>query len=333
MSRMLGSIIEHEAPPSPRSRRFLGIAIAAAAIGASTFVLSTVMSVEAQAQWDGWRPGAPGAGTVLADAIPIGRETDGLLYACRAMRGHDMHVGRLRKDFGGCHIGFDGRETEVTPFEVLAVSWRADDLAATNALVAGIERVANSETPFATLSLYVCHASYLGAVHSGQARSGEQGCSFGFGGKRIVSTTYELLQSSLWLNWVSATTRTIPRDAVVTGMEGAEAFYACRAADKNGLHPGKVKRGPIGCSIVSEGREVTSDRFEVLAPHWSGGHAGTTPVGAYLAGRENGEGQFLCRAQSGNSVQIGKVSDALGGCHVGMQGREVVLLEYDVLTQ
>ena len=291
--------------------------------------------------WEGWRPGPAEAGRSATlpfpDAIAAGREPDGVLYACRGLVNGDMHVGRIRGDFAGCHVGYGGKEIEIKPFEVLSLSWKPAEAGPAGALVAGTEWAPGVETPFTAASLFICRASFQGGVHSGQARAGQKGCSFGFGGKRIVVGTYELLQASPWLGWVPATSGNLPDSAVVSGNEGGENFYACRAQDKNGLHPGKVKRGPIGCGIVSNGREATLDRFEVLAPRWKGGHAGTSPVGGFLAGRENGEGQFVCRAPSrdGNrdAVQLGKVSDALGGCHVGMRGAEVVIADYEVLSQ
>lgn len=333
MRKYPASVIEHEPPTRTRLRRLLPWGVGVAAVGLAALFASAAPSAAIVPEWDGWRAAALDGATPFQDAAAVGREPDGALFACRALLNQDVHVGRTRVDFKGCHIGFDGREIEVKPFELLFLSWKSGDAGLAGALAAGTERVPSTETPFATETLFICRTSYGGAIHSGQARAGEKGCVFGFGGKRLVASSYELLQAAPWLGWVSATVRNLPDASVVSGMEGGEPFYACRAADRNGLHPGKVKRGFIGCSIVSEGHETTVDRFEVLTPRWIGGHAGTVPVGAYLAGYERGGGQFVCRAQNRDSVQVGKVSDTLNGCHVGMQGREVVIPDYEVLSQ
>lgn len=334
MRKFSTNLIEHESPVTARLRRLRSCGLGIGAIGLAALFASAALSAAATVpEWDGWRADVRGSNASFQDAVAIGREPDGALFACRGMLNKDMHIGRVRVDFGGCHIGFDGREVEVKPYELLLLSWKSGDAGSAGALAAGTERVAAAEAPFATATLFICRTSYQGAIHSGQARGGERGCAFGFGGKRLVSSSYEVLQAVPWLGWVSATARNLPDTSVVSGTEGGEPFYACRAADKNGLHPGKVKRGFTGCSIVSEGDEVTVDRFEVLTPRWVGGHAGTVPVGAYLAGHEHGGGQFVCRAQNRDSVQVGKVSDALNGCHIGMQGREVVSSDYEVLSQ
>lgn len=318
----------------PRSVvRLVAWAIPVAGLIAVALFAPISPSAATEPDWDAWRPGSRDGANGFQDSLAIGRESDGLLYGCRGYIKQDMHVGRIRPDFGGCHVAFDGKEVEVKPYELLSLSWRGADAPLAGAVLAGSERVVGGETPFATASLYVCRASYQGGIHPGQVRAGERGCSFGYGGKRIVASSYEVMQAAPWLTWLAATSRSMPETAVVSGSEGNQPFFTCRATDRFGLHPGKVKQGPIGCSIVSEGREMIVDRFEVLATRWLGGHAGTVPIGAAVAGRENGDSQYICRAVSRDTVQVGKVSEALGGCHIGMQSREVVLPDYEVLSQ
>ena len=276
----------------------------------------------------GWH--APGGTASLSDDLAAGQENGLALVPCRAVIKNDMHLGRIRSDFAGCHIGFDGRETEVAPYETLGLTWRSGGAAP---LVAGEENVQQPEAGLETVPLHPCRAAYNGGVHLGEVRAGERGCSFGFGGKRIQTAVGEVLQGAPWLTWARAMARSLPDAAVAGGAEDGEAFYVCRAADRDGLHPGKVKRSSAGCSIVSEGREASLDRFEVLVAHWVGARGGTVPVPAVLAGREAGRPQYVCRAQTRDGLEIGKVNEALGGCHVGMLGREVVVPEYEVLSQ
>lgn len=276
----------------------------------------------------GWRP--PAGTATRADDLAAGQENGMTLVPCRAMIKNDVHLGRIRSDFKGCHIGFDGHEADIAPYETLGLSWRSSGPAQ---FPAGEANVPQPEAGLETVPLYSCRTAYNGGVHLGEVKAGERGCSFGFGGKRIQTAGGEVLQAAPWLAWSPALARSLPDTAVAGGSEDGEAFFVCRAADHDGLHPGKVKRSSAGCSIVSDGKEASVDRFEVLVAHWVGARGGTVPVAAVLAGREGGRPQYLCRAQTRDGLEIGKVNEMLGGCHIGMLGREVVAPEYDVLSQ
>lgn len=285
--------------------------------------------------WDCWRSVGQDSGhTALQDAVAAGQESGIPLYPCRSTVDSDVRIGRVRADFGGCHVGYAGREVEITPYAVLTASWKAGAVnTPPESLGVGEELAASPEGRLDLVKLYLCRASYQGAVHSGQAKAGERGCSFGYGGKQIVAQTYDILQTAPWLTWTGAVARNLPDNAIASGSEGGESVFACRAASRNGLHPGKIKKSSLGCNIVSDGREVVVERFEVLVSKWSIANAGTAPVSAYPAGWESGGSQFVCRAQYRSTMQIGRVSEALGGCHVGMQSTEVIFKEYEVLTQ
>ena len=324
-------------PSSPGRRiRFLvgGVAGAGIAVFAPVSV-SAGLPGPAPASWDGWRPSVEGdVRASLQDAVTLGQEGGLPLHLCRGAINGDIHVGRIRPDFGGCHIGYAGREVEVTPYEVLTLPWKSSgNVTPVNVFGAGEELAASPEARFDSVRLYLCRAAYEGGIHPGQARAGEKGCAFGFGGGQVVAQTYDLLEAAPWMTWTGAVARDLPDTAVVSGNEGGEAFFACRAADRNGVHPGKIKKSSLGCSIVSDGREAIVERFEILVTRWSIASAGTAPVSAYPAGWEKGTIQFVCRVQNRTAVQIGKVNEGLGGCHVGMQGREVVFTEYEVLAQ
>lgn len=281
-----------------------------------------------------WRSVGQGEAWPQHDIVMAGQEAGLPLYPCRGVIGGELHVGRARADFGNCHIGYDGNETKVAPYELLTATWHGGGSAvSTGAYNAGAEVVTDGEGRFSLARLAICHAAYEGGVHSGQAKAGERGCTFGYGGRQVVAASYDVLQPAPWMIWTAATPRDLPLIAIVSGMEGGEPFFACRAADRTGLHPGKIKRTSLGCSIASDGKEANVARFEVLVPRWSVGSSGTSPVAAYPAGQESGGSQFVCRAQSRDTLQIGKVNERLGGCHVGMQGREVVFKEYEVLAQ
>lgn len=284
---------------------------------------------------DGWRPAVTDeSGTAeLESALPLGQEGGMPLYACRAALEGGLHIGRVRKDFTGCHVGHGGKEIEVAPFEVLAPSWR--DSAREGIWAPGALRVGEMVVAEGHLAkLFACRAVYQGRIQFGQAAAGQQGCSFGFGGQAITVTDgYSVLDAAPWMAWTAALGRNLPDGAVAGDEKGAAAPRLCRAADRDGLHPGKIDQGALGCSIVSDGREVVADRFEVLVPRWGLGLSGSIPVSAYPAGREGGAVQFVCRVRVHDTVQIGKASEVLGGCHVGMNHGESVYNEYDLLSQ
>lgn len=343
MRGALVHIMPPSAPPERRRRTGLRVLLFGAGLGAALLAGAGLLGVEAMSavsapSVESWRVLTTSPGRQeIADAIPAGQEAELPLYACRVALGHDMQVGRIRSDFGGCHIGFDGKETELAPAETLAATWRPGTEALQDslqgALVAGTERLTIADGTHAMAGLYLCRAQFQGATHPGQIRGGERECSFGFGGRRMTSPTFDVLQNASWMYWAPTTARMLSDTALVAGSEGGEAFFACRATDRGGLHPGKIKRNGAGCSIVSDTREVIVDRFEVLAARWLPGHAGTVPIAAVPIGWEGAGLQYVCRARTRDSVQVGKVNDALGGCHVGMLGREVVLPDYEVLSQ
>jgi hypothetical protein len=308
-----------------------------ACLGLALALSGAATALAAEARPELWRPvqNEGDAEAVFQDAIAAGIENNFPLYVCRGAVAGNMHLGRIRRDFAACHIGYGGREIEAAPYEVLSVTWReaqgAD--APPESLVAGYEQVEPEPGKLTTNRLYPCRTLFQGGMHLGQTRAGERGCSVGYGGKQVVVWTYEVLAAAPMLTWAVGTPRSIPDSAIAGGSEKGEAFYVCRAASVAGVHPGKVKRSSLGCSIVSQGGEAVVDRFEVLVPRWVPANGGSVPVGALPSGREYGAIQFICRARSRNTVQVGKVNEALNGCHVGMDGREVVFKDYEVMGQ
>lgn len=334
-------------PPRPakpwRARRrrwpwFLGltaVVIAVALLAPPTSFGLPDAGTRANADDDGWRPALTDeSGTVdLESALALGQEGGIPLYACRAPLAGGLQLGRVRSDFTGCHIGYGGKEVQVAPFEVLAPVWR--DVTRNTVWAPGALRVGEMAGADGRLvKLYACRAKYQGRVQFGQAVPGQQGCSFGFGGRAITVTDgYSVLDTAPWLTWTAALGRNLPDGAVADSEKGPTLPRLCRAADRDGLHPGKIDQGALGCSIVSAGHEVVAERFEVLVPRWSLGLSGSVPVSAYPAGREDGAAQFVCRVRVRDTVQIGKASEALGGCHVGMNQGEATFNEYDLLSQ
>ena len=298
-------------------------------------VCLAVIPAGALAGKNGWRPVSPDQRLDLETAVVVGHENGMPLYACRGLIGGQTHIGRLRSDFGGCHIGYSGREIEVNAFDVLSFSWQqaAEWDVPTGSIVAGTEIVPSTLAAFASRTLYPCRSRYQGGVHLGEVASRTRGCVFGYGGERVVGQNYDVLGQESWLTWVAGRAGELPHGAVTGGGESGEPFMVCRAAERNGLRPGKIKASSSGCSIVSAARETVAERFEILTPRWMAPTDGKVPVAGVPSGSENATLQFVCRAKDGDSVQVGKTGEGLKGCHVGMGGREAIFEGYEVLAQ
>lgn len=313
---------------SARARRITGLAARGTVLLAATIGSGHAQSLD-------WQSISATDKPALADAVSVGIEDNLPLYACRAQAGSGTHPGRFRSDFNGCHIGFDGQEISVTPFEVLKSPWQSDGdgYIPTTSLAAG-ERVQSDELGhFGLTTLFPCRTQYHGSLQVGEIARGDHGCSFGFGGRQVTEQKYDVLWSAPWMTWIIGIAHQIPPGAVVAGGEGGEAFYVCRAGDRSGLHPGKIKPSSPGCSIVSDGNEVVASQFSLLVPKWLAGNAGTIPGAALPAGEDRRNLLYLCRAQIRNTVQIGKIAEPLASCHVGMMGSEVASQAYDVLSE
>lgn len=304
------------------------------AAGAAVLLLST--ADVSWAQGTSWRAIRAGDAAGLRDAVVAGSESGLPLYPCRAAYAGSTLLGRYRADFAGCHIGYDSREVEAAPFEILGPSWTEISEGA-RALVVGEVADAGDARPLSLRPVAVCRASYQGATHPGSWIAPDKGCSFGFGGRVVTSQNFTVLQAAPWMTWVPAMAATagtavtpLMEGAVKGGEEGGEPFYLCRAPTPRGVLAGKIKSTSPGCSVPLDGKELVESRFELLMPRWASGAAG---VGAVAAGREKAELQFPCRAKKANTLQPGRATDTRPGCRVGMQSTEVVLPDYDVLAQ
>jgi hypothetical protein len=316
------------------------------ALGMAALVIAAALAGRLDAAWPGtagavtkaaaptddWRP-RNAAVPIQQDAVQAGVEDGFTLYPCRAAHDGGLHIGRLRADFRGCHIGYAGSEVEVAPYEMLTATWvqESDGQVPAGALAAGADPMLSAAEPYRVAPLLPCRAAWRGGLHPGEVHA--DGCAFGFGGRQMLAASYEVLVLAPWMMWQVASPGALSDSGITAGNEGGEPFYLCRAAAAGGLHVGKIKRGSTGCGVVAGAQETIVERFELLVARWHAGTEGTMPVDAMPAGRENGASQYVCRGQSSDTVQIGKVSENLSGCHVGMQGSEIVLADYQVLGE
>ncbi len=270
---------------------------------------------------------------ILQDVVEVGNEEGVPLYPCRGAYKGGVQLGRVRADFHGCHIGYDGREIEVMPYETLMVTWVEASIGEVppGASPAGASPMLAANAPFRVTPLVACRAAWRATLQIGEVRDG--GCTFGFGGQQVMAEQYEALVASPWMTWAPAVPLSLGGTAIAGGSENGDKLYICRAAAGGGVHIGKIKQSALGCNVTDGRRELVAKRFELLIPRWRTGTEGTLPVSALPQGRENGASQYLCRAQRNNTVQIGRVSENQAGCHIGMQGGEAVATVYDVLGE
>lgn len=115
--------------------------------------------------------------------------------------------------------------------------------------------------------LIVCRSFYNGANHAGKVVAGS--CNFGWGGKEIVSKTFDVLvnEEGASLQWV-VYSGSVPQRAVVAGTEGTRNYYVGQCTRPDGsIHAGKVFGAP-GNYIFNYGyggKEITEPKnFRIL---------------------------------------------------------------------
>lgn len=302
--------------------------------GILSTALFALMPGEAPAQSLDWQLVTEQNRSALSYAIEAGHEEQLPLYACRAKAGQGVQTGRFRSDFAGCHVGYAGQELSVIPFEVLAPAWQdaADGMIPAGSFLSGQRVIAAPTGMFGLAPSFPCRATYQGSTQVGTVAAGDRGCSFGFGGRQVTETHYQVLWNAPWLQWAPGIIHQLPRTAVPAGIEAGEVFYICRTADLTGLYSGKIKQTSPGCSIGSDGKETVTQLFSVLVPRWLESNSGTIPRAALPVGIEREDVLYLCRTQIRGTVQIGKITEQLASCRVGMMGGEISSMAYEILS-
>ena len=132
-------------------------------------------------------------GAVPPDAIRGGRDDDGTdLYICNAFFMGGQHPGKLRSSFGGCDISWGGTEHVVKTYQVLVPAWSIYPPAPQTVDAFNFP----AGTDINGTLLHVCRAPYLGTVQLGKTGMNWTTCNFGYGGKEILVSNYDILSSS-----------------------------------------------------------------------------------------------------------------------------------------
>ncbi len=108
-------------------------------------------------------------------------DDDAGLYICHVNYRGGVHPGKLYR--GKCNFGFGGKEVVADAYEVLVGRAAWGDPARSGGIVGGY----NDDGA----QLLICRAYHKGGQHPGKLYRGN--CNFGYGGKEIVSSSYELL--------------------------------------------------------------------------------------------------------------------------------------------
>lgn len=122
---------------------------------------------------------------VPANAVIGGGQDGRPIPVCRATYQNSVHPGKVWG--ANCNIGYGGQEVLVASFDILtstgvAPKWVFGPTVPANAVIGGQQNGIN---------LPVCRASHLNSVHPGKVWNGN--CNFGYGGREIVTPTFEIL--------------------------------------------------------------------------------------------------------------------------------------------
>lgn len=161
---------------------------------------------------------------------------------------------RITGTIEGTNVDFEIRYKPVVPLQWVAY----DGTLPAHAVSGGFENGTD---------LMVCRSFYNGANHPGKVVASM--CNIGWGGKEIVSQTFEVLinEGEIPLQWVTYS-GTIPNHAVIGGTEGGRKYYVGQftRADES-IHAGKVFGAP-GNYIFNYGyggKEITELKgFRIL---------------------------------------------------------------------
>lgn len=117
--------------------------------------------------------------------------------------------------------------------------------------------------------LYVVRAVAAGAPTPGFLRDGDKEALIPSAGKEVKAAAYETLMNpqDVFLEWIKPVGDTIPTGAVKGGLDKAgKPIFIARAKAGGDYIPGKMvpTDAADSCFVVSNGKEVKFDDFEVL---------------------------------------------------------------------
>jgi len=205
-------------------------------------------------------------GVIPTLAVEAGTEDGRKNWVGQATRDDgSVHPGKV---IGGgnetmCNYGWGGAEiVEKGRFRILvtlpSLSWVAYDGSIPGNAVVGGQENGNS--------LYVCRASYEGAMHAGKVIG--TNCNIGWGGREIEASSFEVLvNGGVPVAWVPFTGQ-MPKGAVKAGDENGKPMYVGQGTHTDGtVHAGKIigQPGEYIFNYGYGGEELTlKSNFKIL---------------------------------------------------------------------
>ncbi len=114
-----------------------------------------------------------------------GQEGTRKLYVCQGKHNNEWHPGKTADGFGGCNIGWGGKEIGATEFNYLdsdqTFTWTKTPK---NKVEGGKE---------GTKKFYVCQGKHDNNWHPGRIGEGWPGCNIGWGGREIETKDFNYL--------------------------------------------------------------------------------------------------------------------------------------------
>ncbi|ORY46865.1 hypothetical protein BCR33DRAFT_736379 [Rhizoclosmatium globosum] len=306
---------------------------------------------------------------VPPSAIPIGRDSDGApLFATRTKYMNGVHVGKGRNG-GGCHIPYGGKEIllgDDEEYDVLcgnpsSIEWVPANNKVPVPLMSTGRLIEGGFEKDGPIFIGICE-TYFHGTQPGKCGPHLAGLHYSYGGKEINVAQYkvalhaapstendeaeELVTNSGTVYWRAASVKLgVPAGAIRMGRDSdGSPLYAGRVkVNKGGVQVGKV-RLDSGCFIGYGGKEVRyKTDFEVLCGDSRiislvelegsislGKLAELKPIEA--GNEETGMPLYIGIHEAFGSIQIGKCSPSLKGCHFSYNGKEHIGTKYRLIV-
>jgi hypothetical protein len=296
-----------------------------------------------------WVSSGPSGAPVLPfDAIadgyvvsPTGVKTP--LYTCRGgeNEGYGLQIGRYTPGGTTCDFSYGGLEISVLDFQFLVTSWQAE----TGGVIPANAVVGNGSlgSPLAPPPLYICRGKVgevslqrpaLGPVslQLGEIGRGYAGCVVPYSGRGLLLGTYEVLAAETPAMPIGTSPESggfVPPDAIHAGTDAdGTPLYLCSAIYGGSSHPGKLHSSFGGCNISFEGVEHTVSSYFVPRVDWLG-----IPNYDFPSGTDsNGAPLHVCRAYLNGNLYPGKTQKSWKTCNFGLNGKEEMLTNYEILS-
>ncbi|XP_055607644.1 uncharacterized protein LOC129755267 [Uranotaenia lowii] len=217
------------------------------------------------------------------------------------------------------------------------VPWSADaGIHPTNAVRGGTDSDGSE--------IYIGRASHCGHMLPAKVIPIRRVAYVSYDGIEYSKPHFEVL-CGLGYTWVPNNGEDLPKGAVLSGTSNyGEPFYIGRAHHDGSITPGRINRKDRCVYVPFGGYEHAHSTYEILVDtkrhqkqsvggHWQQAHIkGAVPAGALLAGYDSdGSDIYLGRVYRYGMVLPAKVMPRKKMCHVGDEGLEFEVAEYEAL--